>query len=501
MAKKNRENRDLSNPLFAEMSRNQTAILAVTIMNLVLAVAYLVEVIKGERTLPAYLLIAAFCILPSVISILVFLKKQDSKVIRYILGGGFCVVYGFVLLTSANQMAFCYVLVIFSAMIIFTDLKFCILLGSVAVVINLADMVMLALKEGLTSTDITNAEIVFACILLTCLYSVMSIQRVVKIGQANVGKADTEKEQSKKLLDTTLNVASNISTSVKSALEETEGLHDAILFTQQSMENLNGGASETANAIMEQQESTNEIDRGIREVESVATAILEELASTADCLNDGTESMDELLKQVRVSQTTGEVVAREMEELREDAGMMENIVGLISNVSDQTALLSLNASIEAARAGEAGRGFAVVAGEIAKLASQTNEATAEINKLIENIGRSIGEVVAAVDELLNGNEAQNQSVGRNAENFERIRNSAGVISKHAEQLKKTVDSVAVANTKVIRNIDNVSAVTQEVSASATETLDGCNMNLESIQNLMHIMEQLEAEAKKLQKEA
>ena len=493
--------RDLSNPLYAEMSRNQTAILAVTIMNLVLVVAYFMEVVKGERELPAYMIIAALCIVPSVIAIIIFLKKQNAKVIRYILGGGFLAFYGYVLLTSENNLAFCYVLVIFAALIIFADLKFCILLGSIAFLINIAVLVLDLMNDGLSAEDITNAEIKLACIILTCLFSVLSIKRVEKIGNANINKADVEKGQSEKLLQTTLEVAASINEGVKGALEETEGLHSAILLTQQSMENLNGGANETAQAIMEQQESTNEIDHGIQEVESVAGAIMEELASTADCLSVGTESMEELLNQVRASQTAGEVVAKEMAELREDAGQMESIVGIISSVSDQTALLALNASIEAARAGEAGRGFAVVAGEISKLASQTNNATAEINKLIENIGRSIGEVIAAVDELLSGNEIQNQSVGRNAENFDRIRNSAGVISKYADQLKATVDKVAVANTKVVQNIDNVSAVTQEVSASATETLDGCNMNLESIEKLMQIMEQLGTEVKKLQKEA
>ena len=493
--------RDLSNPFYAEMSRNQTAVLAVTIMNVVLAVAYLLEVVKGQRTFGAYLVIAIFCIAPSVISILIFLKKPTTKAIRYILGAGFMIVYTYVMLTTTSELAFCYVLVIFGAMIIFADLKFCIALGSAAFLVNVVKLVKQAVTVGLAPENITNAEIVFACILLTCLFSVLSIMRVEKIGNANIAKADVEKEQSEKLLDTNLQVAKTINGSVKEAVEEAKSLHDAILLTQQSMENLNGGASETANAIMEQQESTNEIDKGIREVEAVAGAIMEELDSTADCLSIGTEGMTELLNQVKVSQTAGEAVAKEMTELREDAGMMENIVGIISNVSDQTALLALNASIEAARAGEAGRGFAVVAGEIAKLASQTNDATAEINKLIENIGRSIGEVIAAVDELLNSNEIQNQSVGRTAENFERIRNSAGVISKHAEQLKATVDGAAVANTKVVRNIDNVSAVTQEVSASATETLDGCNMNLESIEKLMKIMEQLGSEATKLQQKA
>ena len=493
--------KDLSNPLYADESRNQTAILAVTIMNLVLTVAYLLEVFKGARTIPSYIFVAASCILPSVASVFVFLKKPYTKLIRYILGVGFTIFYAYTMLTAQNMLAFCYVLVIFAALIIFVDLKFCIMLGGAAFLVNIVSLVKRALTVGLSAEDVTSAEIMLACIILTCLFSVLSIKRVEKIGQANIDKADFEKEQSEKLLQTTLEVAASINEGVKGALTETEGLHNAIEITQQSMENLNGGASETAQAIMEQQESTNEIDKGIQEVESVAGSIMEELDSTADCLSIGTEGMTELLNQVQVSQTAGKAVAKEMAELREDAGQMENIVGMIRSVSDQTALLALNASIEAARAGEAGRGFAVVAGEISKLASQTNSATAEISKLIENIGRSIGEVIEAVDELLSSNEIQNQSVGRTAENFERIRNSADVILKHAEQLKTTVDVVAVANTKVVQNIDNVSAVTQEVSASATETLDGCNSNLESIEKLMQIMEQLGTEAKKLQKEA
>ena len=493
--------KDLSNPLYADESRNQTAILAVSIMNLVLVVAYLLEVFKGARTIPSYIFVAASCILPSVISVLIFLKKPYTKSIRYILGGGFTVFYAYTMLTAQNMLAFCYVLVIFAALIIFVDLKFCIMLGGAAFLVNIANLVKRALTVGLSADDVTSAEIMLACIILTCLFSVLSIKRVEKIGQANIDKADLEKEQSEKLLQTTLEVAASINENVKEAVEETEGLHNAIVITQQSMENLNGGAGETAQAIMEQQESTGEIDRGIQEVESVAGAIMDELASTADCLSIGTEGMTELLNQVKVSQTAGEMVAKEMSELREDAGQMENIVGMISSVAKQTALLSLNASIEAARAGEAGKGFSVVASEISNLASQTNTATTEINKLIENISRSIGEVVRAVEDLLNSNQLQNESVGRTAENFDRIRNSAGVISKYAEQLKATVDVTAEANTKVVQNIDNVSAVTQEVSASATETLDGCNMNLESIEKLMQIMETLGAEAKKLQSEA
>ena len=72
--------KDLSNPLYADESRNQTAICAVTIMNLVLTVAYLIEVFKGSRAIPSYIFVAASCILPSVISVFVFLKKRLKRI-------------------------------------------------------------------------------------------------------------------------------------------------------------------------------------------------------------------------------------------------------------------------------------------------------------------------------------------------------------------------------------------------------------------------------------
>ena len=210
--------------------------------------------------------------------------------------------------------------------------------------------------------------------------------------------------------------------------------------------------------------------------------------------------MKDLLQQVKVSESASTLVAQEMEGLKEYADKMQDIIGLIGNVSSQTGLLALNASIEAARAGEAGRGFAVVASEISSLAAQTDNATGDINKLIENIAKSIGEVTDAMNRLLESNRLQNEYVDRTAESFERIHNSTQGVADHAVQLKQTVDVVTEANRKVVESIENVSAVTQEVTASANETLESCNMNLQTIAKVTDIMELLGEEARDLQRE-
>ena len=66
---------DLADRKNALQSMNNTALVGITIMNVILAVAYLIGVLKGARTIGSYLIIAALCIIPSVASILLYLRK------------------------------------------------------------------------------------------------------------------------------------------------------------------------------------------------------------------------------------------------------------------------------------------------------------------------------------------------------------------------------------------------------------------------------------------
>ncbi len=489
---------DLSIYTNAEKSRNKTAMTGIVIMNQILFIAYLIEVFKGARTIGSFIVIATFAIVPCILAVIVYMRKPDTRLVRYIMGLGFLILYTHIMYTTVSDMPFCYIIVILSILIVYVDVKFSVGMGVAALLINIALIVKRAVTVGLTAEQITNAEIIIACILLVCLFSILAIKKVEQIDKVNIDKADEEKEQADKLLQTTLGVANSITENIMTATKETEQLSDAISSTQQAMEELTKGTNDAALAIEEQQQSTEKINEHIHEVETAAESIVNELGKTGEKLEQSNEVMSGLLEQVKVSENSSSVVAKEMEGLKENADKMQEVMGLISSIANQTGLLALNASIEAARAGEAGRGFAVVATEISSLASQTNNATGGINKLIENITVSIEEVAKAVDALLECNRLQNEYVDRTAENFEEIHVSTQAMAGQADYLKKTVESVASANKHVIESIENVSAVTEEVTASASETLESCNLNLASIANVADIMGKLEEEAKKLQ---
>ncbi|MBQ8315955.1 MAG: hypothetical protein IJY09_08050 [Lachnospiraceae bacterium] len=493
-----REKEDLSVKSIAMTSTNKTAITGMVVMNLVLALAYAIEVVKDARSLGSYLIVLALCVLPSVISVGVFLRKKDSLAVRYIFAVGFALLYAYIMLTTTTNLAFCYVIVAYVILMVYTDTKLLLGMGGFAILVNLAVIAKKVTAGTLVGTEITQTEIILACLLLTGFFTILALNKIRGINQANIERAELQQQQSEGILHNTLEVAAAMTENIKASVEETEGLKKAIGETQRSMEELSGGAKDGVSAILVQKQNTETIGTNVEQVDAMVNSIVSEVQSAEESLNKGNDVMKELLRQVQVSGESGALVAEKMEELKVNADKMQTIMGLISNVAKQTGLLALNASIEAARAGEAGKGFSVVASEISSLSSQTNDATGEINALIVSIVESIGAVTESMERLLESSRMQNRYVDDTAENFEQIHNSTQNIIEQVSLLKETVDVVTAANAQVSEGIVNVEAVTQKVMEEANDTLESCNTNLQSIANVAEIMDKLMENAEKLQ---
>ncbi|WP_088036541.1 globin-coupled sensor protein [Evansella clarkii] len=133
---------------------------------------------------------------------------------------------------------------------------------------------------------------------------------------------------------------------------------------------------------------------------------------------------------------------------------MQDIISLVTNIADQTNLLSLNAAIEAARAGEHGKGFSVVAGEVRKLSDETKESVSKVRQLISNS-------TAQVEKLTGAMEIIKAEMGKGTRNMQKTKD-------HFLQIHQTMTETKDQNKKIEQEITAFVNVLNELGAAFEE---------------------------------
>lgn len=143
-----------------------------------------------------------------------------------------------------------------------------------------------------------------------------------------------------------------------------------------------------------------------------------------------------------------------------------SITEAISQISEQTNLLSLNAAIEAARAGEQGKGFAVVAEEVRKLASQSSMSASKVKELINGIQDKSKAAVKAIEDGKLIAKEQNNSVIDAKDIFVEILKSVEKITNDMKNLKTYSLEMENEKNEIVEVLETLSASTEESSAAS-----------------------------------
>ena len=233
---------------------------------------------------------------------------------------------------------------------------------------------------------------------------------------------------------------------------------------------------EMATGSTQQAQDTSDVGNKISNmgdaVESTALNA-EQLAGNTDKMRDYNRSVeDTLVELIRISDETKDafdVVYEQTNMTNQSAQDIQSAADIITDIADQTNLLSLNASIEAARAGEHGKGFAVVADEIRKLAEQSAESASRITTIIAMLITNSNTTVDTMKHVTEAMEKQEEELGRTRTVFGNLNKEIGEVSGAVDNIRGEISKINDLKSDILNAVQNLASIAQQNAASTQET--------------------------------
>ncbi len=236
------------------------------------------------------------------------------------------------------------------------------------------------------------------------------------------------------------------------------------------------GAAVQSRHIAETATAMEEMNATVIEVAKNAGQAAETSDGARNQAQDGARVVENVVKGIASVQTQALALKQDMAELGAQAEGIGRIMGVISDIADQTNLLALNAAIEAARAGEAGRGFAVVADEVRKLAEKTMTATKEVGDAIRDIQQGTRKNVDNVDRAVRTIEETTTQAARSGEALAEI---VHLVESSTDQVR----SIATASEQQSAASDQISRAISTINAIAQQSADGMDQAAQAVSQL------------------
>lgn len=483
---------------YSDIKRSNISILlGYGLMNAILVICYLLEVLKGSRTISYYIIFCILALLPFLVTVAEYKHNPESEKIKIMLPISFGIFYCFIIFTTFSPVAYVYSLLIAALLICYGSPRLSALYMSATFLANIVQIVYGFFTNHYTSNDLPNIEIRIASYLLFSLYLIVSANNINTSNDKKLKTMEQDKEQISNMMNQLMAASKQLATSIGIVSEKMNILEASTNHTMASMQEVTQGTTDTAESIQLQLEKTNQIQNTIEQVKNRSSVMTEALEDTRAELNSSRENIDTLIDRTKISNDANENVSKELEELNTYTVQMHSIIELIDNITTQTSLLALNASIEAARAGEAGRGFSVVASEISNLATQTQDATVDITTLIENISKELEEVIRVIAQMIENAKEQNKAASNTAKSFSAIADKTTMVYEEAAQMKSIVAELTNANNIIASGIETISAATEEVTAHSNETYEITSENTKTTAEIGRIIEELDQMTKDL----
>jgi len=344
-----------------------------------------------------------------------------------------------------------------------------------------------------------------AAVLLIIIGGILLLKQARKREEAALENNRRNQRAILRLLDEMANLADGDLTVHATVTEEITGaIADSVNFTTDALRSLvttiNNTATEVSDSTSKAQDTAHELSQAsnkqTREIASASAAVTDMAESMSQVSKDADNSADVAKKSMEIAQNGAQVVrntigsmeniretiqdtSKRIKRLGESSQEIGDIVGLITEIADQTNILALNAAIQASTAGDAGRGFAVVADEVQRLAERAGNATKQIEGLVNTIQADTNEAVKSMEMSTAG-----------VVNGASMAEDAGVALKEIESVStelsdliKGISDSTKQQSKVALSVSDTMNIIQEITVQTSEGTDETSASLAALNEL------------------
>jgi len=260
---------------------------------------------------------------------------------------------------------------------------------------------------------------------------------------------------------------------VTSATQEAQTISSQLLqATQKQAVEIQG----TGQSVTQMAQSMNEVSKNAGDSVRVAESSLHAAGKGAEAVQNAIRGMNDIRDQIQET-------SKRIKRLGESSQEIGEIVQLISDITEQTNVLALNAAIQAASAGEAGRGFTVVAEEVQRLAERSGEATKHIGAIVKSIQRDTQDAVDAM-------ERSTQGVVEGTKTADEADRALREISQVSNQLSELISSISNATQRQADNATRVATNMRTILGITQLTTDGTRKTASSAEKLTTLADSL-----------
>jgi len=266
--------------------------------------------------------------------------------------------------------------------------------------------------------------------------------------------------------------------------------------TNTSAENMSDNATQQENGTSEQASAINEVTTTVDELNSSSKQVYEKAEQVSKSSNnvlkiasEGQEAVEKSIEEINSIQGKVRAISEHTLNLSVEAQQIGSIVKTVSDISNKTDMLAINAGIEAARAGEHGKGFSIVATEVRELADQSQKSADKIAMLIENIQSATNSTVMSTEEAIKGFQVGIKLVLEAGQSIDNL-------IEHIQETVNYASEIALASRQQSVGTEQVASVMSTINEGMRTTANSAARILEEANNLKKLSNDLSGVADK-----